>query len=235
MGSQSKAAGQHVPDLHPLPGTGAISAAVTPMDLVARGGVYGRVAKPLIDRALSLTGLLLLLPLLALIATGILLTSGRPIFFRQQRVGKGGQSFHILKFRTMLQDRRKTAHNITNVDRRGYHKSDADPRHTPFGRFLRRYSLDELPQLLNIVRGDMSLVGPRPELPHVVAGYEPWQHQRHLVRPGLTGPWQISARGDGPMHEFAQLDIDYVSKLSLRHDLALLRGTFPALFSRKGH
>jgi len=203
--------------------------------VVVPAGLYPRVTKPAMDRALGLAALVLLSPLLAAIAVGVLATSGRPVFFRQERVGKDGVPFSILKFRTMLPDRRSAAEPIGHADRRGYHKSDEDPRHTPFGRMLRRYSLDEVPQLVNIVRGDMSLVGPRPELTPVVRGYQPWQHQRHLVRPGLTGTWQISARGDGPMHEFLHLDLDYVARLSLRHDLALLCRTVPALLRRKGH
>ena len=140
--------------------------------------------------------------------------------------GTDGAPFRILKFRTMKPDRRRS-HQEIEAERRNYHKSDSDPRHTRVGKFLRRYSLDELPQLLNVIKGDMSLVGPRPELPEVVRRYESWQHQRHLVRPGLTGPWQVTARGDGPMHEFAHLDLAYVRQVSLRHDLSLLFRTVP--------
>ena len=209
---------------------GAAGPRVAPPD-----GVYPRLAKPALDRVLGTVALVLLSPLLAAIAVGVLVTSGRPVFFRQQRVGKDDVPFTILKFRTMLADRRLAPAPIEHAERRGYHKSDVDPRHTQFGRLLRRFSLDEVPQLVNIVRGDMSLVGPRPELPQVVRAYQPWQHQRHLVRPGLTGTWQISARGDGPMHEFLHLDLDYVARLSLAHDLALLCKTVPALLRRQGH
>jgi lipopolysaccharide/colanic/teichoic acid biosynthesis glycosyltransferase len=198
-------------------------------------GFYLTVTKPILDRVLASLGIILLSPVIAVISAGVLVSSGRPIFFRQQRVGKDGRRFDIVKFRTMEPDRRRQVVPIDHPDRRKYHKSADDPRHTSFGRLLRRFSLDELPQLINIVRGDMSLVGPRPELPDIVEQYEPWQHLRHLVRPGLTGPWQISARGDGPMHEFAHLDLQYISELSLRGDLAILSKTVPALITHQGH
>ena len=110
--------------------------------------------------------------------------------------------------------------------RRRTHKTDADPRHTRIGRFLRATSIDELPQLLNVVRGDLSLVGPRPELPEVVATYDAWQHARHQVRPGITGLWQVTRRADGtPMHEHVEIDLAYLRRVSLGLDLLLLVGT----------
>ena len=115
-------------------------------------------------------------------------------------------------------------------DRRETHKSDEDPRHTRVGRFLRRYSLDELPQLINVLRGEMSFVGPRPELASVVAeNYRPGLEQRHLVKPGLTGLWQVSARGNGPMHENGEWDLVYVEHVSLRTDLQILAKTPAAM------
>jgi lipopolysaccharide/colanic/teichoic acid biosynthesis glycosyltransferase len=122
------------------------------------------------------------------------------------------------------------------VERRRTHKSPSDPRHTRLGRLLRELSLDELPQLVNVLKGEMSLVGPRPEVPSVVAKYEPWQHARHLVRPGLTGRWQLIERtrtqGMG-MHLYVHLDVDYIEEMSFRHDLQIMRATVVGVV--KGH
>ena len=193
--------------------------------------VYRRRIKPLLDRLVGLLVLVVLVPVLVGLALVVLLSLGRPVLFVQQRVGHHGRPFPVFKFRTMQQDRRRVA-VVPAVERRATHKSDADPRHTRTGRLLRRWSLDELPQLLNIVRGEMSLVGPRPELPHVVARYEVWQHRRHEVRPGLTGLWQITARGQGAMHERVDLDIAYVERCSFRTDLGILVRTVPAMVGR---
>ena len=202
--------------------------------LVPPSGPYVRWGKGLLDRTLGLVALVLLLPVLLVVAAAVLVRTGRPVLFRQERVGRDGRPFTILKFRTMGPDRRREQRPIAHPERRGYHKSDDDPRHTPLGRRLRRYSLDEFPQLVNVLRGEMSLVGPRPELPAVVRTYRERDHVRHAVRPGLTGPWQTSARDDRPMHEFLHLDLDYVARVSLRHDLALLLRTVPALLRRPG-
>ena len=151
----------------------------------------------------------------------------------QARCGHNGEPFDVLKFRTMRADRRMSRDSVAE-DRRVTHKSEEDPRHTDLGRRLRKWSLDELPQLWNVVRGEMSLVGPRPELVDIVARYEPWQHQRHLVRPGLTGLWQISRRGEGLMHLYTDIDLEYVATVSLRTDLKILMRTIPAALSRSG-
>lgn len=174
---------------------------------------------------------LLAIPMLVISAV-VYLSMGRPLLFRQRRVGLNGKVFHVLKFRTMKQDRRDTILNV-NEDLRRTHKTDRDPRHTPTGQFLRRYSLDELPQLFNILRGEMSLVGPRPELESVVAmHYPPGLEQRHLVRPGLTGLWQISARGQGQMHENGKWDLNYVETISPITDLQILFKTPFVMFGR---
>jgi lipopolysaccharide/colanic/teichoic acid biosynthesis glycosyltransferase len=135
------------------------------------------------------------------------------------------------------QDRRSAERRQGDGCRRRNHKSPDDPRHTRLGRFLRRTSLDELPQLINVIRGDLSLVGPRPELPEVVAHYEPWQHARHWVRPGITGLWQVTKRGNGePMHEHVDSDLKYMRSLSASTDLRILLLTVPAALglSRSG-
>jgi lipopolysaccharide/colanic/teichoic acid biosynthesis glycosyltransferase len=156
-----------------------------------------------------------------IIAGVVALTMGRPVLFRQQRIGLDGEPFEILKFRTMRPDRRGQRLDVIH-DRRLTHKSEEDPRHTGVGRFLRRHSLDELPQLFNVLRGEMSMVGPRPELDSVVAKYPPSLHQRHQVKPGLTGPWQVWGRGSGPKHENGQWDLAYVEQISLRTDVRIL-------------
>jgi lipopolysaccharide/colanic/teichoic acid biosynthesis glycosyltransferase len=139
----------------------------------------------------------------------------------------------VLKFRTMRPDRRGQRTPVIE-DRRHTHKSERDPRHTAVGRRLRKWSLDELPQVWNVLRGDMSLVGPRPELVEVVEHYAPWQRQRHLVRPGITGLWQVSKRGEGLMHLYTDVDLEYVATLSFRRDLGILLRTIPAALARSG-
>ena len=132
-----------------------------------------------------------------------------------------GREFTVYKFRTMNSTAVSTI-SITHDDRRTNHKSTDDPRHTDLGRFLRKWSLDEIPQLWNVALGDMSLIGPRPELPSIVAKYEPWQHRRHEVKPGLTGLWQVTARGDAPMHEATDIDVDYVENVRFVDDTKIL-------------
>jgi lipopolysaccharide/colanic/teichoic acid biosynthesis glycosyltransferase len=198
------------------------------------GGFYVRVGKPLFDRVVGLVLTLLLLPIVILVAIAVRLSLGSPIIFRQRRVGRGGREFNVYKFRTMRQDRRPS-HATEADDRRRTHKSEKDPRHTRVGRTLRKWSLDELPQLWNVLKGDMSLVGPRPELVEVVARYEPWQHRRHAVKPGLTGLWQVSRRGSGMMHLHTDVDIEYVDSIGFLTDLKILLRTIPATLSRRGH
>ncbi len=190
--------------------------------------LYVRVVKPMFDRVLALAALGAAAIPMAVIAGVVASTIGRPVLFRQRRIGADGQPFEVLKFRTMSPDRRGQRLDVIH-DRRQTHKSDNDPRHTRVGRVLRRYSLDELPQLLNVLRGEMSVVGPRPELDSVVEQYPPALHQRHYVKPGLTGLWQVSARGSGPMHENGQWDLAYVQRVSLRTDLQILTRTPRAL------
>ena len=191
-------------------------------------GVYVGIVKPVSDRMLALVALAVAAVPMAVIAAVIAATIGRPVLFRQCRIGIDGEPFEVLKFRTMRPDRRGRCLDVIH-DRRRTHKADHDPRHTGVGRVLRKYSLDELPQLINVLRGEMSLIGPRPELDSVVEHYPPALHQRHLVKPGLTGLWQVSARGGGPMHENGQWDLAYVGRVSLRTDLQILAKTPRAL------
>jgi lipopolysaccharide/colanic/teichoic acid biosynthesis glycosyltransferase len=179
------------------------------------------------DLSAAASAFLLLLPLLVVLAVAVRLAMGRGVFYRQTRVGRNGRHFAIIKFRTMKHERREDQSLWAGPERRLQHKSPDDPRHTPVGRVLRRWSLDELPQLWNILVGHMSLVGPRPELADIVETYEDWEHDRHLVRPGLTGLWQVTARGNGTqMRDHTRLDIHYARSVSLRTDATILLRTF---------
>lgn len=197
-------------------------------------GTYQRIVKPFIDIAGTGVLLVLLLPALLGVALAVRTKLGKNVIYRQHRVGRDGKPFVMYKFRTMHPDRRRAQVAFEGIDLRICHKRDDDPRHTTFGRFLRRSSLDELPQLFNVLKGDMSLVGPRPELPHVVARYQPWQHQRHEVKPGLTGFWQISDRAGGLAYEGVDLDIRYLDEVSLWTDVRVLLHTVPVTLRRSG-
>jgi lipopolysaccharide/colanic/teichoic acid biosynthesis glycosyltransferase len=144
--------------------------------------------------------------------------------------------FELHKFRTMQPDRRAQFEGSYDGDnRRLTHKHPNDPRLTRLGRTLRKWSLDELPQLWDVLMGKLSLVGPRPELVGIVERYEPWQHARHTVKPGLTGLWQVTARGEGEMFEHTDIDIEYARKVTLRGDVKIMFLTIPAVLSHKGY
>lgn len=202
--------------------------------LRAPSGLYARLIKPVCDRVVGFLLFVVFLPVTGLVALAVRLSLGTPVIFRQRRVGRGGAEFDVYKFRTMARDRRRRQMPVV-MDRRQNHKSEDDPRHTSVGRFLRKSSMDELPQFWNVVRGDMSLVGPRPELVEIVARYEPWQHQRHVVKPGLTGLWQVSSRGSGMMHLHTNVDLEYIEKLGPLTDLKILLRTLPATLRRRGN
>lgn len=200
-------------------------------------GLYERFLKGFVDRMVGLILAILTLPIAIPVVIAVFIDLGLPILLKQERVGKNGKVFKVLKFRSMEPDRRAVlVPSFVGSDRRVNHKSEEDPRLTPVGRFIRKWSLDELPQLWNVVFGQMSLVGPRPEMVQIVERYEPWQHARHQVKPGVTGLWQISARGEVPMHEATHIDLEYVDKISLGTDLRILARTLPAAFgSRTGY
>jgi lipopolysaccharide/colanic/teichoic acid biosynthesis glycosyltransferase len=198
-------------------------------------GIYARSIKPAMDRAFAPIIAVLALPLCLVIAAIVRVTMGKGVLFKQMRVGKDGEPFEVVKFRTMRHDRRRAQKPIDIADRRRTHKHPNDPRHTRVGRFLRQSSLDELPQLLNVMRGEMSLIGPRPELVELVEKYPEWQHARHAVRPGMTGLWQISARGEKSMQECVDIDLDYVEQVSMWLDLRTALATpIAALGKRRG-
>jgi lipopolysaccharide/colanic/teichoic acid biosynthesis glycosyltransferase len=198
--------------------------------------MYERFLKPVIDRGLALVLLIVLSPLLLVIAVLVAISLGTPIVLRQKRIGRNGEIFMLHKFRTMHPDRRNEGNDFEGDDRRQTHKHPGDPRLTRTGRLLRKWSLDELPQLWDVLTGKLSLVGPRPELVSIVAKYEPWQHERHAVKPGLTGLWQVTARGDGEeMHQHTDIDIEYVKRVELRTDLKIMLLTVPAVLAHKGY
>lgn len=195
---------------------------------------YARGIKRAADLLIASLALLLAAPLLLLVAAMIRLDSPGPALFRQQRVGRGGQPFTIFKFRTMVDCRGSELQLLTSEDGTRRHKVRNDPRVTRIGKWLRRTSVDELPQLLNILAGHMSLIGPRPELVQIVATYEPWQHRRHRVRPGLTGWWQVSGRSDRPMHENTELDLYYVDNMSPGLDVRIVIRTIGVVLKGLG-
>jgi exopolysaccharide biosynthesis polyprenyl glycosylphosphotransferase len=185
---------------------------------------------------LTSVGLLVLAPLLVAIAIAIKLDSPGPVFYRQERVGKDGRRFWILKFRSMRQDADRLLPTIRQHNEASgpLFKMRADPRVTRVGRVLRRLSLDELPQLFNVLKGEMSLVGPRPPIPSEVEQYEDWQHGRLRAMPGITGLWQVSGRSEVPFHDMVRLDLHYIRNWSLGLDLEILWRTIPAVLTSRG-
>ena len=192
--------------------------------------------KGAMDRSLAALLLVALAPLLAVVAAAIKVTDPGPVFFRQQRVGVRGELFAIVKFRTMVTDAESRLASLAGAsDGNGVlFKMQADPRVTAVGRVLRRYSIDELPQLINVLRGEMSLVGPRPPLPREVQQYEPDALRRLHVRPGMTGLWQVSGRSDLSWEESLRLDLRYVDNWSPIGDLHILFRTFRAVTGGSG-
>ncbi len=192
--------------------------------------------KRIMDLVLLLLAFPVVLPLVLLIACLIRLTDGPGVFFRQVRVGLNGERFHMVKFRTMHPDAeaRRTA-LLASSERAGLcFKSRNDPRITRIGRMLRRTSLDEIPQLWNVLRGDMSLVGPRPALPEEVAQYSETAMARLGGLPGLTGLWQVSGRADIGFEDMVALDVAYLQTASLKGDIALILRTFSAVVTARG-
>jgi exopolysaccharide biosynthesis polyprenyl glycosylphosphotransferase len=189
------------------------------------------VIKSAFDKATALTALLLAAPLLGLLAVAIRLDDGGPVLFRQSRVGQNGRQFSVYKLRTMVLDAelRKAGLADFNQQQGPLFKMRKDPRITRVGRWMRRWSLDELPQLVNVVAGDMSLVGPRPALPEEAALYGDYVSRRLAVKPGMTGLWQVSGRADLSWDESVRLDLRYVENWSLMLDLQILWKTWAAV------
>jgi exopolysaccharide biosynthesis polyprenyl glycosylphosphotransferase len=219
----------------------ALDAGVGTRLLLVRANPFsgsGRVAKDTVDRVLSAVLLLLLAPVLALLAVLIRLDSPGPAFFRQTRVGRDGHSFTLLKLRTMLADSEQDVDGLVSLNdcdpASPLFKIRSDPRITPLGALLRRYSLDELPQLVNVLLGHMSLIGPRPALPSEVRAYDERLLRRLAVKPGMTGLWQVSGRSDLPWREAVRLDLAYVDNWSWRMDLVIAARTLGAVVSHRG-
>jgi exopolysaccharide biosynthesis polyprenyl glycosylphosphotransferase len=175
-------------------------------------------------------------PVMILIAFAIKISSPGPILFKQRRVGENGRLFWMYKFRSMIVDADTQLREVIREDEEGniIHKTPHDPRITYIGRFIRRTSLDELPQLFNVMKGEMSLVGPRPELPFLVEKYEPWQRKRFAVPQGITGWWQVNGRSDKPMHLHTEDDLYYVQNYSLLLDMRILIKTIWVVLRGKG-
>ncbi|MEQ8676848.1 MAG: sugar transferase [Aggregatilineales bacterium] len=197
---------------------------------------YQRIFKRAFDLFVSGLILVLILPVIAAISVAIKLDSPGPIFFKQLRVGENGRMFKMYKFRSMVVNAEALQSKVNQIDADGniVHKTRNDPRVTRIGRLIRKTSLDELPQFINVIRGDMSLVGPRPELPWLVEKYEPWQRQRFTVPQGITGWWQVNGRSDKPCHLNTDQDLYYIENYSFLLDIVILIKTIPALFKGKG-
>src|SRR5438105_9629828 len=225
--------------LAPTVGLGAEG--VRPFDKARLGAALYAAAKRAIDVAVAVTLLIALLPFLALIGLAICVDSGFPILYRAERVGRFGRTFTVLKFRSMRAGADSLAHvlfirSLMNGTATAceLYKVTNDRRITRVGAFLRRTSLDEVPQLWNVLRGEMSLVGPRPDVPYAVNDYADWMHRRLDVKPGLTGLWQVSGRSRLGLLDMYRLDVTYADQASLVLDVKLLLRTIPVVLLRDG-
>lgn len=194
------------------------------------------VAKRAFDLTFAVALSLLSLPVIVVAALAIKLSDGGPVLFAHRRVGKDGRVFRLYKFRTMVPDAEERRSDLDHLNEAGQHffKIRHDPRVTSVGRFLRKWSIDEIPQFWNVIRGDMSMVGPRPPMPNEVARYEPWHRRRLRIKPGITGVWQVSGRSEVPFDEAVRLDLFYIENWSLGYDLFLLAKTVIAVLGRSG-
>jgi exopolysaccharide biosynthesis polyprenyl glycosylphosphotransferase len=202
----------------------------TPSDALALGVKRG------FDVLISAAVLVLLSPFLAAIALAIRIDSRGPIFFTQRRLGQNGRVFKMVKFRSMFSDAeaRLEALRTQNEMSGPVFKIKDDPRVTKVGRFLRRTSLDEFPQFWNVLKGEMSIVGPRPPIPSEVRQYKRWQRRRLSMKPGITCSWQISGRNNVPFERWMELDLEYIDGWSLWGDLGIFLRTIPAVLSARG-
>lgn len=192
--------------------------------------------KRVFDLLFGSVALIFALPIMALSVLMVYLEDGSPVFFRQKRIGKDGRLFEMLKIRTMVKEAQHVQSQTGRPDLEGklICKTRDDPRVTRVGRFLRRFSIDELPQLFNVLAGTMSLVGPRPEIPHLLEEYAPWQRQRFSVLPGITGWWQINSRNIQPMHLRVEDDLYYIQNRSIWLDLLIIVRTIWVVLIGKG-
>jgi len=212
------------------------AAGPAPVPASPQVGVAG-ATKRILDFTLALALAIAITPLVLIIAIAVVVESAGPVFFCQKRMGRGGQIFTVIKFRSMYRDAEARLHEVSannEITDGPTFKWRDDPRITRVGRLLRRTSLDELPQIYNVLLGNMSLVGPRPPLESEVLKYEPWQLERLAVKPGMTGLWQVSGRSELGFLEMVLLDIDYVRKWSVRRDVVLLVRTPWAVIKGRG-
>lgn len=229
-----------VPDLYTLAATGAAVEVVGRVPMLTLQGSplagWGHRLKDALDIAGALAGLLLTLPLFAAVALAVVLDSPGPVFFRHRRIGKGGVPFQAWKFRTMVAgaDARLAEDDALRARFGRDFKLVDDPRVTRVGRWLRRTSLDELPQLLNVLKGEMSLVGPRPIIEDELARYGPWERRLLCVKPGLTGLWQVLRHHEPDYAQRVRLDMYYIDHWSLGLDLQILARTLPAVIAGRG-
>ena len=195
-----------------------------------------RIVKRSFDLLFSLTVMVLLSPVFLLIAIAVLISSGWPVFYSQKRIGLNGRPFKFYKFRSMVKGADKMLSDVENIHAKDHviFKNRQDPRVTPIGRILRKYSLDELPQFLNVLNNSMSVVGPRPALPHEVNVYNSIYERRLIAKPGITGPWQISGRSDLDLRTSVALDLNYLINWSFTRDLWIIVSTVGAIFKGKG-
>lgn len=194
------------------------------------------VLKRAIDVLLSLLFLILSAPLFLIIPLAIKLTSPGPVFFKQERCGLNGRRFNVLKFRTMVSDAEVLKSQLEKLNEVSgpVFKIKKDPRMTPLGKFLRKFSLDEIPQCINVLRGDMSIVGPRPPIPSEVEKYDLWQRRRLSMRPGITCLWQVNGRNKIPFEKWMRLDLEYIDRWSLELDMKIILKTIPAVLRGTG-
>jgi lipopolysaccharide/colanic/teichoic acid biosynthesis glycosyltransferase len=199
-------------------------------------GFYSLFGKRIIDVVVASIAFVVALPILGIFYILIKLDSRGPVFYRSLRLGKDGRPFVFYKLRSMYNGAHESKCNLLHLNEVDgpVFKLTNDPRITKIGRFMRKTSIDELPQLLNVMKGEMSLVGPRPPIPEEVQKYEPWQKARLNVKPGLTCLWQISGRSRLGFDEWMRLDIEYITHQSLQLDMKILLRTIPAVLSREG-
>jgi len=197
---------------------------------------YGKLAKEIMDKIGALAGLTIAAPVLIVSAIAIKIDSHGPVFFKQKRSGLNGRTFEMLKLRTMVADADRQKEKLRHLNEMSgpVFKIRNDPRVTRVGRILRKFSIDEFPQFINILKGDMSLVGPRPPLPTEVAEYEPWQRRKLSVKPGATCLWQINGRNSIDFERWTKLDLQYIDQWSLKEDARILAKTFPAVLKGNG-
>lgn len=203
-------------------------------EIESRKGYF--FVKRLFDVILSIIGLILLSPVMIIVAYKIKREDGGPIFFKQVRVGKNGQHFEMYKFRSMIVNADQLLGKLKDkneVDGAMF-KMKHDPRITKIGHFIRKHSLDELPQLMNVLKGDMSLVGPRPSLPSEVSKYSDYDKQRLYIIPGCTGLWQATERNDVGFDEMVRLDIEYIQRSSIKFDMWIIFKTVEIIFKPNG-